>query len=309
MIDKYWSKLLSGIVIFIAVLLTCFGTYFFKIDLIYIVPFFSLIFAIVGFFCGILSELVYKIYVYFSERDLDIDNFSFDYYREVIDNYSISNIILCYGKVDYRDELVCLLLKLIIDKKILIVNNKIEIISEEGFNQSETMLIKMLKGFKVYGKNIGKDVHDDNINDSLECDLFCNGKVQNGGNIYFEIICFVAFLVGLLLLLIIFSSYIYEDEFMVFILFGIAVLLVVSILYLSSKYKRIINRSEKGLEVRRKLFGLRNFLKDFSKIDDRSIKELGLWEYYMIYALIFNIKGNLNDEAKEFYQKYISSSI
>ena len=56
----------------------------------------------------------------------------------------------------------------------------------------------------------------------------------------------------------------------------------------------------------RKLFGLRKYLKEFSLLDERGLKEATLWKDYMVYATLFGIsKQVIRDMRKinpEFFE-------
>ena len=78
---------------------------------------------------------------------------------------------------------------------------------------------------------------------------------------------------------------------------------------LPRKTKTILVRNDKGIEIQKKLCGLKKYLEDFTISNDREIKEIELLEDYMLYAIIFNLKGNLNKEANEIYNKYIKNLI
>ncbi len=47
--------------------------------------------------------------------------------------------------------------------------------------------------------------------------------------------------------------------------------------------------TDKGKEERKKLYAIRNFLNDFSKLDEKEIPEVALWENYLVYATAFGI--------------------
>lgn len=67
-------------------------------------------------------------------------------------------------------------------------------------------------------------------------------------------------------------------------------------------------RTQKGVEIQNKLAGLKNYIKDYSDLENRNIDEVILWEEYLIYAIIFNLKGKLDKDATELYNKLISSN-
>ena len=64
---------------------------------------------------------------------------------------------------------------------------------------------------------------------------------------------------------------------------------------------RIYKRTKKGQEINRKLEGLKNYLKDYSMLDEREAKELELWDEYLIYSVMFGHNQKIIEE----YEKYI----
>ena len=55
-----------------------------------------------------------------------------------------------------------------------------------------------------------------------------------------------------------------------------------------------------------KLNASKEFLKDFSILSSREIKEELLWESYLRNAILFDLKGNLDKDAEQFYINIIS---
>lgn len=49
--------------------------------------------------------------------------------------------------------------------------------------------------------------------------------------------------------------------------------------------------------------GIPSVIKDYSMISEIELKEISIWEDYLIYAIIFDNTSNLNNEALEFYNK------
>ena len=72
-------------------------------------------------------------------------------------------------------------------------------------------------------------------------------------------------------------------------------------------YKKIqakinpILRKDKALELSGKLKGLKNYINDYSMIKDYGVENINLYDEYVIYAVIFNIRGKLNTECKKIY--------
>ena len=81
--------------------------------------------------------------------------------------------------------------------------------------------------------------------------------------------------------------------FMLVILFYI-----ISAIYISKKIKSVNVYTKEGTEERAKWRRLKNFLKDFSLIDEREISELVLWEQYLVYATGFGIANKVLKQLK-----------
>ena len=63
----------------------------------------------------------------------------------------------------------------------------------------------------------------------------------------------------------------------------------------------IYKRTTKGRELNQKLEGLKNYLKDYSLMDEREAKEIELWDDYLIYSVMFGQNKKIIEE----YEKYI----
>lgn len=56
-----------------------------------------------------------------------------------------------------------------------------------------------------------------------------------------------------------------------------------------------------------KLKGLKNFLEEFSRIDDKEAIEVNMWEYYLIYAQILGIADKVAKQFKKLYPEIIDN--
>lgn len=57
-----------------------------------------------------------------------------------------------------------------------------------------------------------------------------------------------------------------------------------------------------------KMKGLKNFLEEFSRIDDKEAIEVNLWEYYLIYAQILGIADKVAKQFKKLYPNLIANN-
>lgn len=78
--------------------------------------------------------------------------------------------------------------------------------------------------------------------------------------------------------------------------------------YKLDKYNILtLTYSDKMIEKASYLRGLRNFLNDFSNFPDKNIKEVHLWQQYMLYAQLFDIADKVENEFKDLYPDFIKT--
>lgn len=68
---------------------------------------------------------------------------------------------------------------------------------------------------------------------------------------------------------------------------------------------RIKHLSDEGRIQLLQLMGLKNYLEDFTLLNERGIEEIALWQTYMMYALLLGIAEKLIKEMKKVYPQYI----
>lgn len=88
-----------------------------------------------------------------------------------------------------------------------------------------------------------------------------------------------------------------------FAIFVLCTLYIVinQIIYVKKNYRRTI----KGKTLLNKAYALKNYLKEYSLIKDRTEKEVVLWEYYLVYAVILDVNVKIKDKIIEKYVKDI----
>lgn len=86
----------------------------------------------------------------------------------------------------------------------------------------------------------------------------------------------------------------------IFVLIALYIV-IEQIIYINKNYRRTI----KGKNLLNKAYALKNYLKQYSLIENRTEKELVLWEYYLIYAVILDVNVKIKDEIIEKYIKNV----
>ena len=88
--------------------------------------------------------------------------------------------------------------------------------------------------------------------------------------------------------------------FSIFVLIALYIV-IDQIIYIHKNYRRTI----KGKTLLNKAYALKNYLKDYSLIKDRTEEELVLWEYYLVYAVVLGVNVKIEDKIIEKYVKRI----
>ncbi|GEM03066.1 hypothetical protein HMI01_00540 [Halolactibacillus miurensis] len=70
----------------------------------------------------------------------------------------------------------------------------------------------------------------------------------------------------------------------------------------------ITKASAEGEELFDRLVQFKNYLTDFSLLDERQIKEVGLWEDLIIWASLYGIAEEVAKQLAEFYPQFVSQS-
>lgn len=66
-----------------------------------------------------------------------------------------------------------------------------------------------------------------------------------------------------------------------------------------------ISLTEAGIYNLQNLYGLKNYLRDFTIINERQAVEVGLWDNYLIFASIFGIAAKVEKEFKQLVPDYV----
>ena len=70
----------------------------------------------------------------------------------------------------------------------------------------------------------------------------------------------------------------------------------VLILATYSNGKVMYIKTDKGKELYMKLNGLKRFIRDFGYFKDKDLKEILVWEDYLLYAIILNETKNIKND-------------
>ena len=62
-------------------------------------------------------------------------------------------------------------------------------------------------------------------------------------------------------------------------------------------------RTKKGKELNRKIEGLREYLKDYTSLEEKEKEDVILWDEYLVYSVIFNQNKKIINEYRKYVKK------
>ncbi len=256
---------------------------------------------------GIFINIIQKIYenniIKMYEKNYKIENYQ--YYREILKTKSPAILSFCYNrKINVEDAVVSIILNLQKQGIIEFKENKIKVIGDTlKLSKHERYVINS----KSYDQKFEREFKQLLINDLIK-DQYIYMKDEKEIDIVYSMRMFILWMliytvisIPIFMKLSNIGILIFLSYFLTFI--GIPIYTLI--------YNNINStvRNEKALELSAKLNGLKNYIKDYSNIKDSTVNSIILYDEYIIYCIILDIKGNLNDECKQIYQNIKSNLI
>lgn len=225
---------------------------------------------------------------------------TYKYYRELLGDISPAILAKIYNKnISYSDQIICVFLDLEQRGILKNDNSKIKVINvPNNLQEFEKLIIKYLVTNMDYYEF--KKEYDKSIDQYLTKHEYVKSEDKKEFNMT-EFIQLI--MIWIIIVLIIFMPAIFPISQLGIFLVISYVLAFVSIPIYKLIEKNIypIVRTEKALELCAKLNGLKNYFKDFTIMHDKSINDIKIYDDYVLYAIIFDLKGKLNDECNKLY--------
>lgn len=276
---------------------------------------FNLIMFIISPIYYYFNYFIEKIKVLKIEKELSANTIEFDYYREIIDNYSPAVLSLIHdNKISFEKDFLVSILYLQNKGWIKFENNKIKLLKKDRSVLNDNLKVilynyDVILNDKLYVMVNGKkeDTKAGKFRKEWEKTIF--NEVIDLGLIKErpETLSFLKYIPSIMFCL---------EAFLFYFIDGYDILVLLTLLmyglywyfsdlsFLKNKYFK----TQKGYEIYAKLIGLKRFIKDFSKLSDREIEELELWNDYLIYEIMFNSNSKLSKDAKNLYNELIKEA-
>ena len=225
---------------------------------------------------------------------------NYKYYRDIVGDIPPAMLSIIYNRhINTEDQIISTIIYLNEKQVINIENNKIIVMNnQDQLLEHEKNIIEYLNG-KINNYEFSSD-----YSSLLMTDLEKQGYVVTKANDFVDMtelmqLTVIWIMISLIILMPIIAPLI---EMGVLLIFPY-VFAIISISFYKLISKKIIPviRTDKALELSSKLNGLKNFLKDFTIISDKQIEEIKIYDDYILYGIIFDLKGSLNNQSKELY--------
>lgn len=239
-----------------------------------------------------------------------------EYYRDILKKYSPAELSYIDDfNIDYPKDIITTLLSLKLKNKITITDNFVNVIdsNDVGLRKTEKYILECIKDGKVKVKN-SHDIKWYAEEEALEDNLLIKTNKNNnksGFNIFLIIIVLIVIfylfcmngesianffencqIPGEVIFILFFMIAIF---FFGMFSFGFDFLIIRNNVYSALK-QNSYSRTDDGESVNRNIEGLKNYIKDFSILDERKQNELIIWKEYLIYSVLFNQNQKVFDE-------------
>lgn len=247
------------------------------------------------------------------ERSIIINKIDYKYYRDIIEEYSPAMLSFILDGTEFDKDLVASIIYLInkgylelqddytikkIEKDCSQLSKDLQIIYNSNINK---LLMFRKITTKSNDEKIQAQIASETVRkwveqiekQTLEAGLVIERKKYKMTSVL-SILCILeaVYTIGI-------EAYglFYFSCFLVFML-----LFIKTWVYDKNKWVK----TQKGYEVYKKIIGLKNYIKDYSLLSESELKEIAVWEDFLIYAIIFNNTSKLNKEAMELYRKILN---
>lgn len=245
-----------------------------------------------------------------AEEKIIIKNIDFKYYRDIIEKYSPATLSFILDGMEFDKDLAASIIYLI-NKGYLELKQDNKITRTDKDNSGLSKDLKIICNSDVNHLLAYRRLKNKNIKEQQEAYIASQTnrqwmeqvekKAEEDGLVIerkkYKITSILS------ILCIIETVYTLTIENYGLFFFSIFLFFLLVFLKMSAYDKNKWVKTQKGYELYSKIVGLKNYIKDFSTLSEKELKEIEIWEDYLIYAIIFNNTSKLNKDALEFYKK------
>ena len=269
-----------------------------------------LFFYIIGLFAYYLTKKSIK------RRYKKHKKFNIEYFRDDLKKLSPSYISYMYDfSIELDKDVAAHVLKLYIDKYIKYEGNKFVITNknQDSLRESDKCLIEFIKN-NFYDVTF-LNRYEALVKKELREDGYITEYISKKDILSF-FSGFVTSLIGIMSIGVLQhygdpdNTFITVIKIILAIIFGCGLFgypaVIVAKIVAFVKYG-VGKRTKKGEELLEQIYGLKNFLKDFSIMKERRLEDVYLQEHYLVYAITLEVNTKVDDEILKKIKKHMKS--
>lgn len=246
---------------------------------------------------GIISIFIQKIYEknIINQFEKKCEAEQYEYYRDILKNETPAILSYCYNrKINVEDEVVATLLNLKLKNIIELDNNGFIVTGNtDRLYNHEKYILKNIK-------RIDKEEFRYQLLKDLKMLKYVREKDKKNVDIVSVMDIFMIWMIFYLLMTIPFFMNSTPLGILAFFAYFLTFGGIAIFKFIQSKINSV-TRTRHALELSGKLLGLKKYIKDYSNIKNSDVENINLFDEYVIYAIIFDMKGKLDKECKELY--------
>ena len=236
------------------------------------------------------SKLVEKLESAYKQEEIN-------YYRELLDDIPPAMLSMIYDSNSNINDMIVATIIYLREKRIIDENNKL-IDNTVKLKKHETRLIQLIDNKNTYDiKNFNKEFKKLVMEDIEDSGYLLENKKER----FLKTEFMEAISASLIIIQLILISALYNVTSLGVLTFISYFICFVPLPLYDTAIKKNFYRNKKAIEIKAKLEGLKKYLVDFTNVNDKSIKDIKLYDDYILYAIIFNLKGNIDEESKKIY--------
>lgn len=275
-----------------------------------------------GMFIGVFFYIAGLVAFYSTKRSLKKKNkkhkkFNIDYFRDDLKKLSPSYISYIYDfSIELDKDVAAHVLKLYIDKYIDYKNQKFVVTNKNvsGLRESDICLLEFVEhNFK---DKTFLQRYQTLVKKELQSDGYITEFISKRDILSF-FSGFVTSMIGALCIISFQKLTNIESNFLHIISLALVVIFLLGIFFFPTIFiARLIayvkyglgKRTKKGDELLEQIYGLKNFLKDFSIMKERKLQDVYLQEHYLVYAITLEVNTKVDNEILSKIKKQIKSN-
>ena len=238
----------------------------------------------------------------------------FNYYRDKVSNYSPAILSYCYNKkLNYQKILTITLIDLSQKEYIKFEENSIILLKDDFSTLEENQKFvlesikynRLSKMYKRFKKEYLYYVKEDCFDKQIYTNIKNFDRLSKTIETVYAVFTLTTIIISFLNLLGMKENPNYN------VLVGILTYLctymvaILSFTIIDRFFLKTHYRTEKGIDIATKLQGLRKFIVEFTDLKNKNIKDIKLYDEYILYTLLLDINGNLSKEINQMIKKII----